>query len=198
MIKQISFGKLEHGMTMPHLLDIQTQAFESLLQLDAAAGLIAAHLDEPSARKALDRAIEALEKTPPVLIEAIDPCARLAEAYVTLMRKEASFGGTELTELDKRLTRTCTYATRLAKRFPIMIPDERFWRAEGDWLLGQSRTALKAWQASLAAAERTTMAYHRWRAHHALAEHHPDSGEASRHAATARKLKMELIDVVRS
>ncbi|MBX3174772.1 MAG: DNA-directed RNA polymerase subunit beta [Gemmatimonadaceae bacterium] len=34
---QISFGKLEHGMQMPHLLDIQTQAFQSLLQLDAAA-----------------------------------------------------------------------------------------------------------------------------------------------------------------
>ncbi|MBA3854851.1 MAG: DNA-directed RNA polymerase subunit beta, partial [Gemmatimonas sp.] len=33
---QISFGKLEHGMQMPHLLDIQTQAFQSLLQLDAA------------------------------------------------------------------------------------------------------------------------------------------------------------------
>ena len=37
MIKQISFGKLEQGMQMPHLLDIQTRAFESLLQLDAAA-----------------------------------------------------------------------------------------------------------------------------------------------------------------
>ncbi|MEX2180981.1 MAG: DNA-directed RNA polymerase subunit beta, partial [Gemmatimonadaceae bacterium] len=37
MNTQISFGKLEHGMQMPHLLDIQTQAFESLLQLDAAA-----------------------------------------------------------------------------------------------------------------------------------------------------------------
>ncbi|MDA1081035.1 MAG: DNA-directed RNA polymerase subunit beta [Gemmatimonadetes bacterium] len=37
MIKQISFGKLAQGMGMPHLLDIQTRAFESLLQLDAAA-----------------------------------------------------------------------------------------------------------------------------------------------------------------
>jgi DNA-directed RNA polymerase subunit beta len=37
MIKQISFGKLEQGMRMPHLLDIQTRAFEALLQLDAAA-----------------------------------------------------------------------------------------------------------------------------------------------------------------
>src|ERR671933_524310 len=33
----ISFAKLEQGMEMPHLLDIQTRAFESLLQLDAAA-----------------------------------------------------------------------------------------------------------------------------------------------------------------
>src|SRR6188474_63239 len=36
LMKQISFGKLDEGMDMPHLLDIQTRAFESLLQLDAA------------------------------------------------------------------------------------------------------------------------------------------------------------------
>src|ERR1041385_6516990 len=35
--KQISFGKLDQGMEMPHLLDIQTRAFEALLQLDAAS-----------------------------------------------------------------------------------------------------------------------------------------------------------------
>src|SRR5690349_18162159 len=37
LMKQISFAKLESGMEMPHLLDIQTRAFESLLQLDAAS-----------------------------------------------------------------------------------------------------------------------------------------------------------------
>jgi len=35
-IKQISFGKLDKGMEMPHLLDIQVRAFEALLQQDAA------------------------------------------------------------------------------------------------------------------------------------------------------------------
>jgi DNA-directed RNA polymerase subunit beta len=35
-MKQISFGKLDQGMDMPHLLDIQVRAFEALLQLDAA------------------------------------------------------------------------------------------------------------------------------------------------------------------
>ncbi|MDO8500577.1 MAG: DNA-directed RNA polymerase subunit beta [Gemmatimonadaceae bacterium] len=34
-MKEISFAKLDPGMNMPHLLDIQTRAFESLLQLDA-------------------------------------------------------------------------------------------------------------------------------------------------------------------
>ncbi len=34
--KQISFGKLDKGMEMPHLLDIQVRAFEALLQQDAA------------------------------------------------------------------------------------------------------------------------------------------------------------------
>ena len=38
LIKEISFGKLDDkGMAMPHLLDIQTRAFEALLQLDAAS-----------------------------------------------------------------------------------------------------------------------------------------------------------------
>ena len=37
LMKQISFAKLDQGMGMPHLLDIQTRAFESLLQLDAAS-----------------------------------------------------------------------------------------------------------------------------------------------------------------
>jgi DNA-directed RNA polymerase subunit beta len=36
-MKEISFAKLDQGMNMPHLLDIQTRAFESLLQVDAAA-----------------------------------------------------------------------------------------------------------------------------------------------------------------
>src|SRR5688572_4709553 len=36
-IKEISFGKLDAGMGMPHLLDIQTRAFEALLQTDAAS-----------------------------------------------------------------------------------------------------------------------------------------------------------------
>src|SRR5688500_20342515 len=36
MMSQSSFAKLETGMDMPHLLDTQTRAFESLLQLDAA------------------------------------------------------------------------------------------------------------------------------------------------------------------
>jgi DNA-directed RNA polymerase subunit beta len=36
-MKQITFTKLDEGMGMPHLLDIQTRAFQSLLQKDAAA-----------------------------------------------------------------------------------------------------------------------------------------------------------------
>ncbi|HTR77519.1 MAG TPA: DNA-directed RNA polymerase subunit beta, partial [Gemmatimonadaceae bacterium] len=36
-MKQISFVRLDQGMQMPHLLDIQTRAFEALLQTDAAA-----------------------------------------------------------------------------------------------------------------------------------------------------------------
>src|SRR5687767_14154602 len=37
LLKQISFAKLDQGMDMPHLLDIQVRAFEALLQTDAAS-----------------------------------------------------------------------------------------------------------------------------------------------------------------
>jgi len=37
LLKQIVFGQHNEGMEMPHLLDIQTRAFETLLQLDAAS-----------------------------------------------------------------------------------------------------------------------------------------------------------------
>ncbi len=37
LMNLISFAKLDTGMGMPHLLDIQTRAFEALLQRDAAA-----------------------------------------------------------------------------------------------------------------------------------------------------------------
>ena len=35
----LSFAKLETGMPMPHLLDIQTRAFQSLLQPDGKDGV---------------------------------------------------------------------------------------------------------------------------------------------------------------
>jgi tetratricopeptide (TPR) repeat protein len=165
------------------------------LQLDAAAGLLAAHLDEPGARKSLDRAIDSIEKAPPVLVEMVDPCARVAEGYGLLMRKTAAAGGAELAELDKQLDRTCAYSRRQAKRFPIVIPDERYWRAEGDWLLGKQGQAVKAWEAGLSAAERCNMPYHRWRAHQALADHHPEASEASRHRAKADELKAVVFDL---
>src|SRR5574338_1679266 len=37
LLTEMSFAKLDQGMQMPHLLDIQVRAFEALLQLDAAA-----------------------------------------------------------------------------------------------------------------------------------------------------------------
>ena len=38
MLPQISFGKLEAAMPMPHLLDIQTRAFERLLRPETEKG----------------------------------------------------------------------------------------------------------------------------------------------------------------
>ena len=38
-LPQLSFAKLETGMPMPHLLDIQTLAFKSLLQPDGKDGV---------------------------------------------------------------------------------------------------------------------------------------------------------------
>ena len=60
MMNQISFAKLETGMDMTHLLDIQTRAFESLLQLDAASQLHApVHIAKFGQRLRCERRIDA-------------------------------------------------------------------------------------------------------------------------------------------
>jgi hypothetical protein len=164
------------------------------LQLYAATGLVSAHLDDPGARKALDRALAVLEKTPPMLIEAIDPCARLAEAYIRLWQKAKASGHGEANELARSAERVCAFARRLSKRFPIMAPDALHWRAEADFLLGRRAPAIRGWEVSLAAAERCHMAYHAWRAHQTLAEHHDDTGRAASHRAKADALQPAVFD----
>jgi hypothetical protein len=62
------------------------------------------------------------------------------------------------------------------------------------WLLGRQRQAVKGWQASLEAAERMQMVYHQWRAHQALAEHHPEASAASRHRTQADELKSVVFE----
>jgi hypothetical protein len=110
------------------------------------------------------------------------------------MRKTAAVGGVELAELDKQLDRTCAYSRRQAKRFPIVTPDERYWRAEGDWLLGKQAQAVRIWETGLSAAERASMPYQRWRAHKTLADRHPEASEASRHRAKADELQAVVFD----
>jgi hypothetical protein len=155
------------------------------LQLDASFGVMGSHINDPRSRKALDRALAALEKAPPVLIEFVDPCARLGEGYVQLWRKQAAYGASETAELARSLDRVCAFSRKLGKRFPVVTPDTHFWRAEGDWLLDRHAAAIRGWQASLAAAERCGMLYHQWRSHQALAEHHADAGTAEHHRQKA-------------
>jgi len=155
------------------------------LQLDASFGVMGSHINDPRSRKALDRALAALEKGPPVLIEFVDPCARLGEGYVQLWRKQAAYGASETAELARSLDRVCAFSRKLGKRFPVVTPDTHFWRAEGDWLLDRHAAAIRGWQASLAAAERCGMLYHQWRSHQALAEHHADAGAAEHHRQKA-------------
>lgn len=164
------------------------------MQLYAASGLVAAHLGDPGARRVLDRSLAILEKTPPVLIEVIDPCARLAEAYISLWRKAAASGGSEAGELAKSVHSVCRYARKLASRFPVMAPDAHYWRAESEWLLGRRSQAQREWEASLAAAQRVRMIYHEWRAHQALAEHHTDAAKAAQHAAKAEELRQTVFE----
>src|SRR5258705_522910 len=57
LMKQISFAKLDQGMTMPHLLDIQTRAFESLLQLHASGGVVFEESTHPKGQRLISARI---------------------------------------------------------------------------------------------------------------------------------------------
>ena len=132
----------------------------------------------------------ASEKVRRVLIEMIDPCARLAEGYVMLMRKAAAFG--------RRRTGGAGQAAhpRLRLRTPPgeTVPDRRPGRAA---LARRSRlaarpprvTAVKGWQAAWQPRGRTEMLYHQWRAHQALAEHHPERAWRRAHRTQADELE---------
>jgi hypothetical protein len=162
------------------------------LQLYAASGLVGTHIGDPGARRSLDRALTTLEKTPPVLIEVIDPCARLAEAYVRLWRRAAA-DGTAASELAASVDRVCGYARKLSRRFPVMMPDAHYWQAEAHALRGHERQAIHELESSVRAAAQVRMVYHEWRGHQTLADRHPSADKARQHRARAAELQPAVL-----
>src|SRR5512142_2049510 len=102
-IKQISFAKLDQGVDMPHLLDIQTRAFEALLQLDAASH---------------DREDIGLERVFKDLFPITDVHENFSLEYVAYSLGEPKYTVEECIERDM------TYATALKAKLRLIVTEE--------------------------------------------------------------------------
>ncbi len=101
----------------------------------------------------------------------IEGCASVAEVYLALW--EASHGQppAERTVLAQRARHACQDLHRYAHVFPIGQPRAWLWQGLYEWLAGKPGKARKAWQQSLAAAERLAMPYEQGLAHYEIGRH---------------------------
>jgi DNA-directed RNA polymerase subunit beta len=102
-MKQITFAKLQEGMNMPHLLDIQTRAFQALLQKDAAA---------------LDREDIGLERVFKELFPIADVHENFSLEFVSYSLGDPKYSVEECIERDM------TYSAPLKATLQLVINEE--------------------------------------------------------------------------
>jgi tetratricopeptide (TPR) repeat protein len=92
--------------------------------------------------------------------------AGVAEVYLTLWEAKRDLAAAERKALVKSVHQACKALRKFSRVFPIGQPRAWLWRGVYEWLAGKPRKAHKAWQKSLAAAERLGMPYEKGLAHY--------------------------------
>jgi len=127
--------------------------------------------EEQLALQAAETAAQRIAQSRPTLNTFFEGCASVAEVYLALW--EASHGQppAERTVLAQRARHACQDLHRYAHVFPIGQPRAWLWQGLYEWLAGKPGKARKAWQQSLAAAERLAMPYEQGLAHYEIGRH---------------------------
>jgi class 3 adenylate cyclase/tetratricopeptide (TPR) repeat protein len=133
-------------------------------------GLLAtAHLhrgDLDSARAAAERAIRLIADTPvPSSYYLIEGYAGVAEVVLSLWERSIAAGSAEQETLATLAHAACKRLLHYARHFPIGKPRALLWHGLWVWLKGEPQRARRAWERSLAAAEKLGMGYEQGLAH---------------------------------
>jgi len=129
-------------------------------------------LGEPqAARAAADESVRRLGKARPTRCSMLESCAEVVEVYLELW--QTSTNAEERARLSSLTQGACRKLHAYARSFPIGRPLAWLWQGEFDWAQGKQQKAFKAWQKSLAAAQRLAMPYEEGLAHYALGSHLP-------------------------
>jgi tetratricopeptide (TPR) repeat protein len=95
-------------------------------------------------------------------------------------------------DLDVLAHRACRTLGGFSRVFPIGQPRAQLWQGLYNWLTGHQARAIKAWQESLAAAERMSMLYDQGLAHYEIGRHlERDEPARQMHLARACQLFSE-------
>jgi len=130
--------------------------------------------------EAAERLIAGIES--PTGHYSLEGYAGVAEWYLSRGGQHDDLTHNERADLERATLRACSALRRFARVFPIGEP--RLWLCQGqhEWLAGRPVRAQRAWQKSLAAAERLEMPYEQGRAHYEIGRH--GSGQERHHHLT--------------
>jgi hypothetical protein len=95
----------------------------------------------------------------------------ITEVYLTLWNKEKTQKTKAAAEFKALARQACRSMHRLARVFPIGQTEAWLWQGAYDWLDGQPGRARRAWQKSLAAAQKLAMPYDEALAYYEIGRH---------------------------
>jgi hypothetical protein len=156
---------------------------------------------QPLARLQLGETRQALEALPaalalargrPIKCWTLERFALPAEVVLALREAESDLTADERARLAGMEGEALAAARRFARVFPVGKPREARLRGLSHWLGGRRRQALRAWQASLAAAQRLDMPWDEAHARLEIARHTAQgSAEQAEHLDRATSLLEE-------
>ena len=173
----------------------QLEVVDEIL-VHAATARVRLHQGEyAAAQAAAARAWAHMADMPTTTIELLTACTALLEVSMCLWRRciEASSEDTPAAQARAHgAEQILAFARSMARAFPVLGPDTRYWQGARAALSGRQARALRCWKRSLAAATALDLPYQQARAHLALARTLPPGPAARLHAAGATALLTRL------
>jgi hypothetical protein len=132
------------------------------------------------AQQAAEMAAHWIAQTSPTAIYSFEGYAGAAETCLLLWEASGDQPAAERQALAQSTWQACRSLHGFAGVFPIAQPRAWLWQGLYEWLAGKPGGANKAWQKSLAYAERLKMPYEQGLAHYEIGRHLAPNASAQR------------------